>query len=131
MIIAQAGYHSDGDPDANPDATVVQVTREFPAAGLYRVEVPAAFIGGTCSSSCVWSIGIYVDDQPVAGTRVDGGPPVPGGATNFPCALTLGATDRAVTVPEGTHTIKLALRNGDGAALTTCNAQMTMTGPFS
>jgi hypothetical protein len=132
QIIAQSGYRSDGDPAANPDLTVVQVLRDFPASGLYRVELPNFDFGGSCTASCSWSVGIYVDDQPVDGTRIDYGPPVPGGATDFPCALSAGAGDRTVAVPAGTHTIKVAITQGDGASLTTtCRALLTVTGPYS
>jgi hypothetical protein len=131
-ILARVGQTSDGDPSPSPDVTVVQLTRVFPVAGRYRLELPRYGIGGSCTSPCQWSTGSYLDGQPVANTRHDTSYPFTGSID--PCGLAISddRTDETILVPAGTHTLKVALTNGSGASVTSaCNAPMTVTGPFA
>ena len=111
--------------------TLGQVTTKFPVAGRYRVEYSGGF-GGSCSASpCDYSIGSYIDGQPVSGSRLDDELTI--GAISIPCgAVASKPYDRAITVPAGTHTVEVALKNETNASMTSsCNPHLTVTGPHS
>jgi hypothetical protein len=109
QIIAQISPPSDGDPGASPDLTLGEVTADFPAARTYRVEYSGMY-GGSCSASpCDFSIGVYVDGQPVSNSRVDMS--MSFGSITFPCeSLSTEPVDRLVDVPAGTHSVKIGSR---------------------